>query len=61
MANPTEPLLDRIRFLIAELEDWAPRRSHLPDAIRDHWFNSGMDEAYDNMLDRLYWIIGEER
>jgi hypothetical protein len=64
----------RVRQLITELENWEPARPYSElseaakeggrravDASRDHWLQCGMDEAYDNVIERLYWVLGEER
>lgn len=54
----------RVRNLIADLEN-RPDLIYPPgpdwDPVRDHWFNCGQDEAYDNVIDWLYNILGEER
>jgi hypothetical protein len=51
----------RIQALITRLENWNETTSSHPDPVADHWFTRGMDEAYDNVLDQLYWILGVER
>lgn len=73
MANPeNDPNIEqRVRIVI----DWLERWGHTPqpfgevvgrerthdDDVRDQAFNWGMSEGYDNVLDRLYWVLGEER
>jgi hypothetical protein len=67
-------LEDRIRDYTEKLEHWQAPRSYpslvlaaqqggeaAEEASRDHWMYSGMSEAYDNVLDNLYGILGEER
>jgi hypothetical protein len=67
-AASQEELEQRIRDYIERLENWTPTRGVVvgrketdDDRARDHWFNCGMDEGYDNALDNLYAILGEER
>lgn len=73
-AKNQEELEQRIRDYIDRLEKWQPARPYAElkaagqrggeeayEASRDHWLQSGMDEAYDNVLDQLYGLLGEER
>jgi hypothetical protein len=56
-----DALEQRVRALIASLEAWTPVPSFPPDPVRDHWFDRGMDEAYDDVIWRLYTdVLGEE-
>jgi hypothetical protein len=50
----------RVRALIQRIE---AINTYQPDGeSRTHWFNCGMDEAYDNVLDWLYRdVLNEER
>lgn len=53
----------RVRQVIEGLERWGRETggSGHPDPGADHWFTSGKGEAYDNVIDQLYWVLGEER
>lgn len=50
----------RVRALIHRIEAIDTNK---PDGtVETHWFNRGMDEAYDNVLDWLYRdVLDEER
>lgn len=61
--TPTAPPADveaRVRALIERLEQLPAYEK--PATDRDHWFQCGMDEAYDNVIDWLYRdVLQEER
>ena len=50
---------DRVRKLIERIE---AINTYRPDGTsRTHWFNCGMDEAYDNVLDWLHTDVLQEQ
>lgn len=54
-------LEERVRALVEWLESGADVVIGSSDP-REHWINCGKDEAYDNVLDRLYRdVLQEER
>jgi len=50
----------RVRELIERLEHGADVQVGSTTS-RDHWFNCGKDEAYDNVLDWLYCDVLQEQ
>jgi hypothetical protein len=56
----TPDIETRVRALIERIEGIS---TYLPDGTsQTHWFNCGMDEAYQHVLDLLYAdVLQEER
>lgn len=50
-----------VRDLISRLENMPYQPGLWPDPVIDRWYTNGQDDAYDNVLDWLYNILGEKR
>lgn len=56
----TPDIETRVRALIKRIESISTYEDHQPEHWQ--WFNCGMDDAYDNVIDWLYYdVLQEER